>query len=279
MAGAASAAKWVYVGCIKGAKGDTGATGATGAKGDKGDTGATGPKGDTGATGPSGTADTTFTAASSLTALTSGEAFKTMLGKIAKAISTLISHVSTKATSSVLGHVKVTNSSAVTDPTGLALAATEKNASIDGTLANKLSQLNTDFDNAIDRSITDINGRLAGRYAKSIILNSENENIEHAMTFSLNTINDPVCCIDGKSIGELGTCNYINSGNINTIRGGIYWVNGYVSEIIGTKPFNNHFILFVVGNESLRMQMAVDYYSKSIKFRDTSNGGTWSDWE
>ena len=58
-AGAASVAKWAYVGSIKGAtgaKGDTGATGAAGAKGDKGDTGATGPagaKGDTGAKGVS----------------------------------------------------------------------------------------------------------------------------------------------------------------------------------------------------------------------------------
>jgi len=45
VAGAASVAKWVYKGALKGPKGDTGATGA---KGDKGDTGATGPKGDKG---------------------------------------------------------------------------------------------------------------------------------------------------------------------------------------------------------------------------------------
>lgn len=48
VAGAASVAKWVYVGSIKGAtgaKGDTGATGATGPQGPKGDTGATGPAG------------------------------------------------------------------------------------------------------------------------------------------------------------------------------------------------------------------------------------------
>lgn len=178
VAGAASVAKWVYVGNIKGAKGDTGATGATGAKGDKGDTGATGPKGDTGATGPSGTADTTFTMASSLTALTSGEAFKTMLGKIAKAVSTLISHVSTKATSSVLGHVKVTNSAAVTDSTGLALAATEKNASISGTLANQISQLNTDIENSIDRNIT-YGDRHPARLSKylSVIKNGEVTNM------------------------------------------------------------------------------------------------------
>ena len=42
------------------------------------------------------------------------------------------------ATSSVLGGVKTTDSSAVTDSTGLALAATEKNASINGTLANQI---------------------------------------------------------------------------------------------------------------------------------------------
>lgn len=47
-AGAASAAKWVYSGNIKGATGATGATGSQGQKGDKGD------KGDTGATGPQG---------------------------------------------------------------------------------------------------------------------------------------------------------------------------------------------------------------------------------
>lgn len=55
--GAASVAKWVYKGTLKGPKGDTGAAGPKGDKGDKGDVGATGPqgiKGDTGATGPKG---------------------------------------------------------------------------------------------------------------------------------------------------------------------------------------------------------------------------------
>lgn len=56
-AGAAAAAKWVYVGSIRGAagptgpKGDTGEKGGTGATGPKGDTG---QKGETGATGPKG---------------------------------------------------------------------------------------------------------------------------------------------------------------------------------------------------------------------------------
>lgn len=44
-----------------------------------------------------------------------------------------------KAASGVYGHVKLSDSSAVTDSTGLALPATEKNASISGTLAYMLA--------------------------------------------------------------------------------------------------------------------------------------------
>lgn len=52
-----------------------------------------------------------------------------------------------RASLEAYGMVKLTDSSAVTDSTGLALPATEKNASIAGTLANQISQLNTDFEN------------------------------------------------------------------------------------------------------------------------------------
>lgn len=148
VAGAASTAKWVYIGCIKGAQGAKGETGATGAQGPKGDVGATGPqgpKGDTGATGPAGTVDTQFTKASALANITSGEAVAIILGKICKAIETLISHVSSKASGSVLGHIKTTTSAAVTDSTGLALSAVEKNASVDGTLAAQIATLNNDL--------------------------------------------------------------------------------------------------------------------------------------
>lgn len=54
VAGAASAAKWKYVGSIKGAKGDTGAQGPQGEKGATGATGPQGAKGDTGAAGTPG---------------------------------------------------------------------------------------------------------------------------------------------------------------------------------------------------------------------------------
>lgn len=50
-----------------------------------------------------------------------------------------------RASFEAYGMVKVTDSAAVTDSTGLALAATEKNALIPGTLGNKLAQLNTDL--------------------------------------------------------------------------------------------------------------------------------------
>lgn len=49
------------------------------------------------------------------------------------------------ATSSTLGGVKVTDSSAVTNSNGLALAATEKNASISGTLANQISTIKSNL--------------------------------------------------------------------------------------------------------------------------------------
>lgn len=57
VAGAASVAKWVYAGSIKGsagAKGDKGETGATGPQGPQGNTGATGPQGPVGPQGPKG---------------------------------------------------------------------------------------------------------------------------------------------------------------------------------------------------------------------------------
>ncbi len=121
----------------------------------------------------------TYTAASSLTALTSGEKLNVSFGKIAKAINTLISHVSTTATTSVLGHVKLTNSvsstststaavpasvkkaydlankavptanisqsSAITETGMYVLDAVEKNASVEGTMAHDIAELNSNL--------------------------------------------------------------------------------------------------------------------------------------
>lgn len=82
---------------------------------------------------------TDYTEQTELTEIESGETRKTFFGKIAKAISTLVNHININATSAKAGHVKLSNSSAVTDSTGLALPVTEKNASIEGSLANQIA--------------------------------------------------------------------------------------------------------------------------------------------
>ena len=92
--GAASVAKWVYTGNLKGPQGAKGATGPQGPTGATGATGATGPKGDTGPTGPAGpqgptgtvdaNAQVAFTTASTRENIISNEKFGTILGKIAK---------------------------------------------------------------------------------------------------------------------------------------------------------------------------------------------------
>ena len=95
----------------------------------------------------------TYTESEALEELTPGESLKLALGKIAKAVKEIIAHMALKATGSVTGHVKVSSSAAVTDSTGMALAATEKNASLEGTLAYKLEQLNTNLNSLVIQSV------------------------------------------------------------------------------------------------------------------------------
>lgn len=143
--GTASVAKWVFVGCIKGAKGDKGdkgATGKTGPKGPQGEKGATGPQ------GPSGTADTTFTEAATLTKLTSGEPFKAMLGKLAKAVSSVFDK---------LDKSKVVNNQTTTVE-GFALDARQANPNINGSLAKQISDLNGSLENLKGWRAIRING-------------------------------------------------------------------------------------------------------------------------
>lgn len=91
----------------------------------------------------------TYTESEELEELTPGENLKLALGKLAKAVKEIIAHMALKATGNVAGHVKVSSSAAVTDSTGMALAATEKNASLEGTLAYKLEQLNTNLKDSV----------------------------------------------------------------------------------------------------------------------------------
>ena len=72
-----------------GPQGEKGDVGPAGPQGEKGDVGPAGPQGEKGDPGPAGTTDTEFTEATTLTKLVSGESFKAMLGKIAKAVSSV----------------------------------------------------------------------------------------------------------------------------------------------------------------------------------------------
>lgn len=54
-------------------------------------------------------------------------------------------HCTQKATQSILGHVKLSNSAAITTPGEYALDAVEKNASVQGTLANLIQQTNSNL--------------------------------------------------------------------------------------------------------------------------------------
>lgn len=110
-------------------------------------------KGPTGATGPAGSISDinnqkpTYTVADRLENIESGETVKTAFGKLKKALSLLITHYTQQATATVLGHVKLSNSAAVTQTGLMALDAIEKNASVAGTLANQISQTNSNFEN------------------------------------------------------------------------------------------------------------------------------------
>ena len=84
-----------------------------------------------------------FTQAAELENIESGEPTSTIFGKLAKAISDLMDHIKTVATSTIAGHVKLSNSSAITEAGQYALDAVEKNASVDGTLANQISKIDS----------------------------------------------------------------------------------------------------------------------------------------
>lgn len=72
--------------------------------------------------------------------LVSGENLGTALGKLAAAVRLLLTHKVQQATATILGHVKLSDSAAITEKGVYALDAVEKNASVEGTLANKIEK-------------------------------------------------------------------------------------------------------------------------------------------
>lgn len=122
--GTADVAEWTHIGNIKGPKG---------------------------ATGPAGSISDieeqkpTYTEAAKLENISSGETIKVAFGKLKKAMAVLIAHYTQKATVSILGHVKFSDSAAITTAGEYALDAIEKNASVNGTLANLIAQINSNL--------------------------------------------------------------------------------------------------------------------------------------
>ena len=154
--------------------------------------------------------ETDFTAQEELAELTGTEDRKTIFGKIAKAVSTLISHISLSATTEKAGHIKLSNSSAVTDSTGLALPSSEKNASLDGTLANKIDALN--------KSLTP-------KQAVAVCLKTAAQDIVSNQSYKvpLDTVT-----------GDTGMCSI--SGNAVTIKeSGLYAILGKAHIAINAK--------------------------------------------
>lgn len=131
-----------------GPQGEKGDVGPAGPQGEKGDVGPAGPKGEKGDPGPAGTTDTAFTEATTLTKLVSGESFKAMLGKIAKAVSSVFDK---------LDKSKVVNNQTTTEA-GYALDARQANPNIDGTLAKQVADLNGSLKIEGNPNVTIVNG-------------------------------------------------------------------------------------------------------------------------
>ena len=128
--GAADTAKWVYIGNFKGPKGNDGPAGSISDINDQ---------------------IPTYTEATQLENIESGETVKIAFGKLKKALSVFIVHHTQKATAAILGHVKLSNSAAITKAGEYALDAIEKNATIEGTLAHIIDSRNNDLTNSINQ--------------------------------------------------------------------------------------------------------------------------------
>ena len=127
--GAADTAKWVYIGNFKGPKGNDGPAGSISDINDQ---------------------IPTYEESTQFENIESGETVKIAFGKLKKALSVFIVHHTQKATAAIIGHVKLSNSAAITKAGEYALDAIEKNAAIEGTLANLINSLNSNMDAKIE---------------------------------------------------------------------------------------------------------------------------------
>ena len=147
----------------------------------------------------------TYTEASKLSSLVSGEKTSVAFGKIAKAVSTLISHTTSKATSSVLGHVKLSDSTSSTSASTAGVAATPKAVKAAYDLANS---------NTKKIGTTDISGIGDGTVTGAIVNNKEAiEDVTQSLTIiKENLIPFPYCATSTGSYAKS-----FNSSSLTTV--------------------------------------------------------------
>lgn len=142
----------------------------------------------------------TYEVSTAMSDLNSGEMITVAFGKIAKAVSTLISHVASKATSSVLGHVKLSDSTSSTSASTAGVAATPKAVKAAYDLANS---------NTEKIGTTDISGIGDGTVTGAIVNNKEAiEDVTQSLNNSKKTYINlalPNVTADAKAV-----CDYIN---------------------------------------------------------------------
>lgn len=137
--------------------------------------------------------------------LNSGEMITVAFGKIAKAVSTLISHITSKATSSVLGHVKLSDSTSSTSASTAGVAATPKAVKAAYDLANS---------NTKKLGTTDISGIGDGTVTGAIVNNKEAiEDVSQSLTIiKENLIPFPYCATSTGSYAKS-----FNSSSLTTV--------------------------------------------------------------
>lgn len=92
----------------------------------------------------------------------------------------------------------------------------------------------------------------------------------------------PAIALDGAVIPLMrrSQFDYKTTVNLDNIRAGVYWINGYGATITGTPPWTGvHYLLISTGTNNNTLQVAISLSSgHAIKTRYRANGGSWGAW-
>lgn len=101
-------------------------------------------------------------------------------------------------------------------------------------------------------------------------------------TYSLYDGTSPVIVVDGAKypLMRRSQFDYKTEVNLDNIRAGVYWINGYGSGITGATPWSGvHYLLISTGTNNNTVQVAISLASgHAVKTRYRANGGTWGAW-